>query len=141
MKVFLSHAMSGLDESKVMKIRNDAIQKLTDRYGEIEVIDNYHHENVPENAGRLWHLGTSIKQLEEADAIYFCDNSYNSNGCVVETVIAILYHIRILNREFENFNKDAIELDNKQKLQYIHSLVYNEDLINYLESQDLSIFK
>ena len=73
MKVFLSHKMSGLSEEEVMKIRKDAIDYLTDKYGNIEVIDNYHHDDAPENAGRLWHLGKSISQMEEADAIFFCN--------------------------------------------------------------------
>ena len=105
MKVFLSHKMSGLTEDEVMTIRNNAIGYLTSKYGEIEVIDNYHHENVPENAGRLWHLGTSIRQMEEADAIYFCDMLIDdwrtAKGCLMEFYIASLYGLKILNTDIE----------------------------------------
>ena len=99
MKIFLSHKMSGLDESAVMEIRRQATEFLKEKYCDIEIIDNYHHENVPENAGRLWHLGTSIRQMEEADAIYFCgiDNIKDAKGCIVELVIAILYNLKVLN--------------------------------------------
>ena len=90
--------MSGLEESVVMDIRQKAIEYLAQYYAEIEIIDNYNHDDVPENAGRLWHLGTSIKQLEEADAIYFCDEA-TANGCKVEMLIAYLYNLRVLNRE------------------------------------------
>ena len=105
MKVFLSHKMTGLTEEEVMNIRNNAIEYLTSKYGEIEVIDNYHHENVPDNAGRLWHLGTSIRQMEEVDAIYFCDNCFNAHGCKVEFYIATIYNLRILNKEDGSYTK------------------------------------
>ena len=60
MKVFLSHPMSGLKEDEVMTLRMSVLEYLRNKYDTyIELIDNYHHENVPENAGRLWHLGTS----------------------------------------------------------------------------------
>ena len=97
--------MHGLSDEEVDNIRNSAIAKLTEQYGDIEIIDNYHHENAPDNAGRLWHLGASIQQLEEADAIYFCEFDSNecidniSNGVNIEMLIASLYNIRILNFE------------------------------------------
>ena len=95
MKVFLSHPMSGLSESEVMNIRNEAVKLLTEKYGEIKIIDNYHHNNVvPENAGRLWHLGTSIRQMEEADAIYFCNNHKN--------YLMFLYNYRSMVYFFHN---------------------------------------
>ena len=57
MKISLSHAMSLLTQDEVLSIREKAIKKLKEKYGnEIEIIDNYYHENVPENAGQLWHL-------------------------------------------------------------------------------------
>lgn len=116
MKVFLSHRMSGLTELEVMKIRNSAIKLLTEKYGEIEVIDNYHHENAPKNAGRVWHLGISISQLDEADAIYFCDDS-NSSGCLVEMLVAKLYNIRVLNSEMlKMVNPKDIDDDSIEKI-------------------------
>lgn len=98
MKVFLSHAMSGLDEGSIMELRQRATDYLNQFYNDIEIIDNYHHENVPDDAGRLWHLGTSITQLDKADAIYFCDDS-DANGCRVELLIANLYNLRVLNKK------------------------------------------
>ena len=97
MKVFLSHMMSGLAEEDVMKIRRDAECYLREKYGDIEIIDNYHHKNVPEDAGRLWHLGASIQQLEQADAIYFCEGFTNTNGCEVESLICKLYDLKVIN--------------------------------------------
>lgn len=111
MKVFISHKMSGIPEEEVTRIREEATSYLKSKYGDVEIIDNYHHSDAPENAGRLWHLGRSIQQLEEADAIYFCKdatlprkyeefttpvNIHQTNGCLVEWNIAMLYKIKIL---------------------------------------------
>lgn len=100
MKVFLSHKMHGITEEEAMAIRNKALAYLKKHYGEdIELIDNYHHENVPEGAGRLWHLGTSIRMMEQADAVFFCDQGSMARGCKVELRICELYEIRVLNDE------------------------------------------
>ena len=97
LKVFLSHPMSGLTEDEVNKIRNQAISELKERYSKIEVIDNYNHENVPPNAGRLWHLGASIQQMEQADGVYFCGHWRSAKGCLIERRICADYGILILN--------------------------------------------
>ena len=93
MKVFLSHQMSGLSEEKVYQIRKTALDFLQSKYGQIEVIDNYHHKNVPDNAGRLWHLGTSIRMMEQADLIYFCEGWTNAKGCLIEKAICDVYKL------------------------------------------------
>ena len=69
---------------------------LQRKYGPIELIDNYNHVNVPENAGRLWHLGTSIRQMEEADAIYFCPGWEDAKGCRIEYNICELYNLKVI---------------------------------------------
>lgn len=96
MKVFLSHKMSGLTEEQVMNLRYQALEYLIGKYGNnIELIDNYHHEDVPENAGRIWHLGTSIRMMEEADLIVFCPGWKEANGCKIEYTICRLYDLRL----------------------------------------------
>lgn len=97
LKVFLSHPMTGLTDNEVNEIRTNAISELKKCYGEIEVIDNYNHENVPPNAGRLWHLGASIQQMEQADGVYFCGDWNSAPGCAVERMICRRYKIPVLN--------------------------------------------
>ena len=76
MKVFLSHKMHGVTEEEAMAIRSKALAYLKKYYGEdVELIDNWNHGEVPEGAGRLWHLGTSIRMMEQADGVYFCNTS------------------------------------------------------------------
>lgn len=103
MLIFLSHKMNGLTDDEVKAIRDEAKCLIESKIGsvvdKIDYIDNYNHDNVPDDAGRLWHLGKSIQQLEKADAIYFCGNDwYFAKGCIVEHEIANLYNIPILNR-------------------------------------------
>lgn len=100
MKVFLSHPMRGLTEKEVEEMRNDAITTLRQILGEdMEVIDNYHHQDVPEDAGRLWHLGRSIQQLETSDLVYFCPGWQKAKGCRIEHQIAKMYGVPILSFE------------------------------------------
>lgn len=100
MKVFLSHKMTGLNETEVFDIRKKAYLKIKKRYPNesIYIIDNYTHSDAPENSGRLWHLGKSIQQLSDADTIYFCPGWYRAKGCFVERIIAILYGIKIIKK-------------------------------------------
>ena len=94
MKVFLSHQMSGLSKEEVMEIRNTALNNLQNKFGAIELIDNYHHEDAPKEAGRLWHLGTSIRMMEQADLIYFCAGWKNAKGCLIERQICDIYSLK-----------------------------------------------
>lgn len=96
MKVFLSHPMNGLSESEIMSIRDSAYTYLQAVYGNIKIIDNLHLYEAPKGAGRLWHLGRSIQQLEEADAIYFCEGWENARGCCVEECVARYYGLKVL---------------------------------------------
>jgi hypothetical protein len=88
--------MNGLTEDEVMKIRSKAHNYLSTLYDDVEILDNYHHLNIQENAGRLWHLGTSIRMMEEADAIYFCDGWEEAKGCKIEYEICKLYNLKII---------------------------------------------
>ena len=95
MKVFLSHKMNGLSEEEVMQIRKECIEYLEQRYANeyIEIIDNYHHDDAPVDAGRLWHLGRSIQQMQDADLVYFHESAWNATGCKAELSVCILYDI------------------------------------------------
>ena len=96
MKVFISQLMNGLTEEEVMNERNKAVQYLQSKYGEIEVLESFFKDNVPEDAGRLWMLGNSIQSLEKADAEYFCDGWEKGKGCIVERCVCELYGLKIL---------------------------------------------
>lgn len=98
MKVFISHNMSSVDEETVKKIRAEATEYLRNIVGpDVEIIDNYTHEDAPENADRLWHLGRSIQQIGGADAIYFVPGFSDANGCIIERQVALLYNLEVLD--------------------------------------------
>lgn len=99
-KIFLSHNMSGLTDSEVEEIREKAKADIEEIYGEQSknfiYIDNYHHDDAPENATRLWHLGRSIQQLGEADAVWFCKGASYAKGCIIERIVVAVYGIKCL---------------------------------------------
>lgn len=97
MKVFLSHPMTELSEPAIIKVRTTALEHLKKMYGDdVTIIDNYNHTNAPDNAGRVWHLGTSIAMMEEADLIYFCGGWESTKGCLIEHSICKMYNLHHL---------------------------------------------
>lgn len=98
MQVFLSHKMSGLTEDEIRPIRRSAKMYIVNKYGpSTTFVDNYHHSNVPKKAGRLWHLGESIKLLDSCDAVYFIPGHWRkAKGCWVERFICFIYKIKVL---------------------------------------------
>lgn len=97
--VFLSHPMNGLTEEEIFEIRDKAVKHLERKYDgkKINVIDNVHHWDAPANAGRLWHLGESIKMMNEADGVYFCPGWMNAKGCQIEYEVCKTYGLVILD--------------------------------------------
>ena len=96
-KLFCSQPFSNKTELEVMKERNDALITLQTICGidlsNFEIIDNYHHPEIPENAGRLMHLGRSIQQMSDADLVYFCKGWKSAKGCRIEKEICEEYGI------------------------------------------------
>ena len=104
LKIFIAQKMNNKTETNVMMERRSIIQDLKKIFFDmdIEIIDNYHHPEAPQNAGRLWHLGKSIQQLEEADYIVFANKCWlYSKGCFIEKVISKVYGIKTINIEKE----------------------------------------
>lgn len=93
MKIFISMPMNGRTEQEIIE-RMERIKKIIlSSYSadSIEFIDTIHHENSPENAGRLWHLGKSIQQLDQANLVYFTYDWDYAYGCKVERVVCEAY--------------------------------------------------
>lgn len=93
MKVFISQPMYGFTDEEVMETRAKAVEFVRRVHGEVEVIESYIHENVPETAGRLWHLGESIKLMSDADLVVFCPGYETARGCLVEKTVCDEYDI------------------------------------------------
>ena len=60
---------------------------------DLNVIDNYHHEDLDADAGRLMHLGRSIQQMQDADLVIFDADWATADGCTVENTVCDQYKI------------------------------------------------
>ena len=99
MKIFIAQAMHGRTDADILQEREYAIDYIGKTENEsLEVIDQFHVDNPPDNAGRLWYLGRSIQKLSEADKVYFIGKWWKAKGCVVEKLICTLYHINNVNQ-------------------------------------------
>ncbi len=98
MRVFISQPMHGKSTKEIEDMRDLAIKTIKANYPNepIEIVNNFFHDDAPEDAGRLWHLGRSIQELDNVDAITFTPDWKNANGCLVERAIADLYGIKII---------------------------------------------
>ncbi len=121
-KIFYSQPMHDKTEEEI----NDRIDRLdnyiygilryrgfkeTDLY-RIEIIDNYKHEGLDADAGRLMHLGRSIQLMEDADLVIFNEKYFMAKGCLVEETVCKEYqipYIYIADKDDENaFETDLI---------------------------------
>ena len=109
LKIFIAQKMNNMSETNVMMERRFIEEELREIYPntiEIQIIDNWSHPEAPKNAGRLWHLGRSIQQLEEANFIVFANNCWlYSKGCFIEKVISKIYGIPTINLKREKRKK------------------------------------
>ena len=96
-KLFISQPMNGKPEEEILKERETAKRIAEEIVGEeLELIDSYFKENVPDDAGCLWYLGDSIKLLDKADYVYFCDGWYKAKGCKIEMQCCDFYKKEVL---------------------------------------------
>lgn len=102
MNVFISQPFYERDAEEVMaereKIFSDFVKwneeaKVFLSNGEYVLIDNYHKQNIPQDAGRLWCLGDSIQLMDRADVIIFAPEWDRAKGCLIERRIANVYSI------------------------------------------------
>lgn len=98
MKVFIAQPMYGRSDEDILRERDAAFTEIINSTDEpVQLIDQFHVENPPENASRLWYLGRSIQKLAEADKVYFIGEWWKANGCIVELLICKLYGIPFCN--------------------------------------------
>lgn len=103
LKVFISQPMNGRSEQEIKEERAQIVSRLTDRYGEIEVIDSYFEDYNPETGCvPMKYLAKSIELLADADIAYFAYGWEESRGCRIENQCAIDYGIALV---IENYNK------------------------------------
>lgn len=99
MKVMISQPMNGRNEEEIKKERQDIIEKFNKMH--IEVINTLFNEEVPDNCNAaVYYLGKSISAMKDIDALYMCNNWFNTRGCRIENQVAREYGIKILDKNF-----------------------------------------
>lgn len=110
MKIFISQAMNGLTDEEILAVREKAIKDLKECYGEdIEILDTFFNDDVPEDVGPLWYLGKSIQMMDQADLVYFVKGAHEARGCRVERPIVEEYMIKYLDEDFLKLIKNWID--------------------------------
>lgn len=98
MKVFISQPMKGLKPEEIKKSRNDIIDGLKGKFGDVEIIDSYIEDNVPKCSNEsVWYLGQSICMLADADLLVVAKGWNEANGCRIEYEVAKTYGIPVMS--------------------------------------------
>lgn len=96
-KLFISQPMNGKTDEEIKAERAEIVNRVTERFGEVEVIDSFIEENAPDNANSgLWYLGKSLELLSTADCAYFAEGWQDYRGCKIEHECAVQYGIYIV---------------------------------------------
>lgn len=96
-KLFISQPMRYKTDEEIKAERAEIVKRVTERFGEVEVIDSFIEENAPDNANAgLWYLGKTLELLSAADCAYFADGWQNYRGCKIEHECAVQYGIDIV---------------------------------------------
>ena len=93
MKIFISQPMVDKTDEQIEQERNEAIQKLQDKYGDIQILDSLF--DFEAGTHPLVFLGNSIIVLAQADLAYFMKGWNQYRGCVTEYECATRYGIKV----------------------------------------------
>lgn len=111
--VFVSLPMSGKTDKEIghrLCSINGAVKKAcVDKFGwkwdDILTIDNFWDQVQPDHVGlpdfdvknsRIFYLGGALQKMSRAHAVYFDEGWEESEGCQVERLTALMYHVPTL---------------------------------------------
>ena len=95
-KLFVSVPMKGRTEEEIRKTI-DKMKKIAEIFEgeELELIESYIEDNPPkDNNQAIWFLGESLKKLAQADVFIGISDSWDWNGCQIESDVASRYGIK-----------------------------------------------
>lgn len=91
LKVFISQPMHGLSDDQIAHARRmvvgylaRALDEVAGREYTIKVINTIRRDDAPENASRMWYLGQSIQDMDEADILVLAKGWREATGCRCE---------------------------------------------------------
>lgn len=116
-KLFVSVPMKGRTEEEIRKTI-DKMKKIAEIFEgeELELIDSYIEDNPPkDNNQGVWFLGESLKKLSQADVFIGIRDTWDWNGCSVETGTAERYGIKHYFIDAEYVIENYRELIEKQR--------------------------
>lgn len=95
-KLFVSVPMKGRTEEEI-KASIQKMKKIAEIYEgeELELIDSYIEDNPPkDNNQAICFLGKSLEKLSTADVFIGISDTWDWNGCYIETEVAGRYGIK-----------------------------------------------
>lgn len=95
-KLFVSVPMKGRTEEEIRE-SIDKMKKIAEVYEgeELELIDSYIEDNPPQNNNQaIWYLSKSIEKLANADIFIGIMDTWDWNGCFIESEVAGRYGIK-----------------------------------------------
>ena len=98
-RLFISQPMKDKTNEEIKTERERIIKEVTDKFGEVEVIDNF-FENTPHDTRPLWFLAKSLELLSTTDVAYFAKDWEKYRGCKIEHTCAVEYGIEVM--EYNN---------------------------------------
>lgn len=97
-KVFISQPMKNRTNKEIEKTREEIINQVKARFGEVEIIDSF-FKDAPVNSKPLWFLAKSLELMSKADLVVFAPGWNFARGCIIEHECAHGYHYPILEIE------------------------------------------
>ena len=88
-KIFLSLGFKERSTENIIRDIGKAIRLITPLYPdeELKFIHNYDYVGV----NRIECIGEAIKKMSTCDKVYFINDWFNYNGCIVEMQVCELY--------------------------------------------------
>jgi len=118
-KVFISQAMNGLSDEKILKNRDklfnrfkNSVINFYDEPVEVILIDSYVHDDPPKDACEpVWYMAKSLEHLSKADVMIFESGAVQNRGCDIERHVCNAYGIPYISLAAINKPVQKIQLE------------------------------
>lgn len=108
--VFVSLPMNGRSDKEIGQrlcsingaVKKACVEKFGWEWDDILTIDNFWDHDEPDHTGFevqepcVFYLGSALKKMSMADAVYFDEGWEHATGCQVERFVALKYKIPVI---------------------------------------------